>query len=149
MGCHRLLRTSRAVHPYLFILDSSVCKSLQCLISTLTHGGGGGHLFKLTCSVVLLGGRNPANKYHWCVWAVLAVSGPHWVYPRSLTACVFPRSTLLRLQIALQGNCLKWALGCMHFPGLSCSGTGSRVLHKGTDSIGSVFCVLPRSVQLR
>ena len=37
----------------LFILASSVCKSLQCLISALKQGGKGGHLFRLTCSVVL------------------------------------------------------------------------------------------------
>ena len=42
-------------------------------------GGEGGRLFGLTCSVVLRGGRNTANKYHWRVWGVLAVSGPHWV----------------------------------------------------------------------
>ena len=58
----------------LFILTSSVCWSLQCLISTLTEGGKGGHLFRLTCSVVLWGGRNTANKYHWHVWGVLSVS---------------------------------------------------------------------------
>ena len=62
--------------------------------------------------------------------------------------CVFP-SILLRLQAALQGNCLKPALGCMHFPGLSCSGSGSRVLHKDTDPVGPAFCALPRSEQLR
>ena len=33
------------------------CKSLQCLISALTQGGKGGHLFRLTCSVVWWGGR--------------------------------------------------------------------------------------------
>ena len=64
-----------------------------------------------------------------------------------LTACVLSWSTLLRLQVALQGNCLKWALGCMHFPGLSCS--GSQVLHKGTDLAGLVFCAFPRSEELR
>ena len=42
-------------------------------------------------------------------------------------------------------NCLRRALGCVHFPGLSRSGSGSRVLHKGADSIGSAFCALPRS----
>ena len=41
---------------------ASVCWSLQCLISALVQGGGGGHFFRLTCSVVLLGGRNTANK---------------------------------------------------------------------------------------
>ena len=36
--------------------------------------------FRLTCSVVLWGGRNTANKYH---WRVLTVIQPHWVCPRS------------------------------------------------------------------
>ena len=52
-------------------------------------GGEGGRLFRLTCSVVLRGGRNTANKYHWRVWGVLAVSGPHWVCPCSRRVC-FP-----------------------------------------------------------
>ena len=131
----------------LFILASSVCKNLQCPISALTQGDEGGHLFRLTCSVVLWGGRNTAKKYHWRVWGVLAVSGPHWVCPWSRR--VLSWSTLLRLQVALQGNCLKQALGCMHFPGLSHSGSGSRVLHKDTDLVGPAFCALPRSKQLR
>ena len=42
--------------------------------------------FRLTCSVVLWGGRNTANKYHWCV---LTVIQPHWVCPRSRCVC-FP-----------------------------------------------------------
>ena len=66
-----------------------------------------------------------------------------------LTACVLSQSTLLRLQVALQGNCLKWALGCVYFPGLICSGSGSQVLHKGADSVGPALCALPRSEQLR
>ena len=79
----------------LFILASSVCKSLQCLISALTQGGKGGHFFRLTCSL--------ANKHHWRVWGALAVSPPHWVIP-PLTACVLSPSTLLRLQVALPGT---------------------------------------------
>ena len=47
-----------------------------------------------------------------CVWATLGLP--------PLTACVLSLSTLLRLQVALQGNCLKQVLGCMLFPGLSC-----------------------------
>ena len=46
-------------------------------------------------------------------------------------------------------NCLMLALGCVHFPGLSCSGSGSWVLHKGADSVGPAFCVLPTSEQLK
>ena len=37
------------------------------------------------------------------------------------------------------GNCLKLALSCVHFPGLSSSGSCSGVLHKGADSVGPAF----------
>ena len=47
------------------------------------------------------------------------------------------------------GNCLRWALSCMHFPCLSRSGSGSRVLHKGADLVGPAFCARPRSEQFR
>ena len=82
-----------------------------------------------------------------CVGSVRSV----WATPGlpPLTVNVLSPSTLLNLQVALKGNCLKWALGDVHFPGLSCSGSGSRVLHKGTDSVGPAFCALPRSKQLR
>ena len=80
--------TSKVV-PSLFILASSVCKSLQCLISALTQEGEGGHLIRLTCSVVLWGWMNTANKYHWHVWGMLTVSGPHRVCPSSRHMC-FP-----------------------------------------------------------
>ena len=66
-----------------------------------------------------------------------------------LTRHVLSQSTVLRLQVVLQGNCPKWALGFVHFPGLSHLGSGSWVLHKGTDSVGPAFCALPRSKQLR
>ena len=46
-------------------------------------------------------------------------------------------------------NCLRRALGCVHFPGLSSSGSDSRLLHKGAYSVGPVFCALPRFEQLR
>ena len=75
------------------------------------------------------------------VWATLGLP--------PLMACVLFRSTLCRLQVAWQGNYLKRALGCVHFPRLSHSGSGSQVLHKGTDSVGPAFCALPRSEQLR
>ena len=127
-----------------FLLASSVCKSLQCLTSALTQGGEGGHLFRLTCSVVLWGGRDTANKYHWHLWGVLTVYGPHGVCPSSWQR-VLSGSILLRLQVALHGHCPKWTLRIMHVPGLSCSDSGSRVLCKGTDSVGRAFCALPRS----
>ena len=76
------------------------------------------------------------------------MSRPHWVRP-TLSVCVLSQSTLPRLQTVLQQNCLKWALGWVHFPVLSHSGSGSQVPHKGTDSVGPAFCALPRSKQLR
>ena len=85
--------TSRSVPFSSFILASSVSKSLQCLISALTQGDEGGPLFRLTCSFVLWGGRNTANKYNWCVGEV---SGPHWFLPCSQ---------------------------CVYFPGLHCLGS--------------------------
>ena len=73
----------------LFVYFGLLCKSLQCLISTLPQGGKGSHLFRLTCSIVLWRGRNTANKCLWRVWGVMAMSGPHWVCPHS-RMCAFP-----------------------------------------------------------
>ena len=41
------------------------------------------------------------------------------------------------------GNCLRPALGCMHLPGLSRSGSGFRVLHKGADRLSLRFVPIP------
>ena len=124
-------------------LASSVCKSLQCLISTRTQEGKGGHLFRLTCSVMLWEGRNTANKYHWRVWGVLCY-GPHWVCPSSWRH-VLSQSAVLRLcrRTVQSRPCVSY------FPGLRCSGSGSQILHKGTDLVGHAFCALPRSERLR
>ena len=95
-------------------------QSLQCLISSLTQGGKGGHLFRLSCSVLLWGGRNTANKYHWHVWGVLPVSQTHWVYPHSQCVC---------------------------FPSLHC--LGSRLLCGELSEAGPGLYALPRSKPLR
>ena len=100
--------------------------------------------FRLTCSVVLWGGRNTTNKYHWHVLTVFTYTG----FAPAHGVCAFPVYTAQALGCSV-GNCVMWALGCMHFPGLSHSGSGSWVLHKGTDSVGPAFCALPRSEQLR
>ena len=58
--------------------------------------------------------------------------------------------TLLRLYLGCSpGNHPRLALGCMHLPGLSHSGSGTRVVLRGADSVGPAFCALPRSEQLR
>ena len=120
---------------------ASVCRSLQCLISTLTQGGGGGLLFRLTCSVVLRGGRGAADKCHWRAWGVLTVSRPHWLCPCSGRVC----SPSLHCS-GSRSLCREQALRCVHFPGLSQSGSGSRVVHEGADSAGPAF-LCPSQVQ--
>ena len=45
-----------------------------------TRGAVMDTFFRLTCSVVLWGGRDAANKKH---WRVLSVSQPHWACPCS------------------------------------------------------------------
>ena len=52
-------------------------------------------------------------------------------------------ATLLRLQVALQGCCPKQALHFVYVPGLSCSGSGSWVVHKGTDLVGHAVVPVP------
>ena len=47
------------------------------------------------------------------------------------------------------GDRPRLALGCMHLPGLSRSGSGTQVVLRGADLIGPEFCALPRSEQLR
>jgi len=125
-----------------FVYFGFVC--LQGLISTLTQGSE--VVTYLASLFQLCGGRHTSNKYCCHVWGVLTVYGSHWVCPRS-RQLVFPGSTLLRLQGALQGHCPKRALHFVHYTGLSHS--CSWVLHKGTDSIGHAFCALPRSEHLR
>ena len=97
-----------------FVYFGFLCLQVASLSSALTQGGKGGHLF--SCAV----GKEENHKQislacveSACdVWATLGL--PPWR--------VLSWSTLLRLQVDLQGNCLRWALGCMHFPHLSCSG---------------------------
>ena len=80
-------------------------------------------------------------------WHVLTVSRPHWVSPHLRRMC-FPVYIAEALGCSAR-NCLRLALGCMHFPGLSHSDSGTRVVLRGTDSVGPAFCALPRSEQLR
>ena len=140
--------TSKVVPSSLLILASSVCRSLQCLnFRPDTRGQRWSfiqaHLFNCAagreehCKEISLACVGSAHS----VWATLGLL--------PLTACVLSQSTLLRLQVALWGNCLRRALGCVHFPDLRHSGSGSQVLHKGTDSVGPTFCALPSLEQLR
>ena len=64
------------------------------------------------------------------------------------SACALPAHAAQALGWSTE-NRPRLALGCMHFPGISRSGSGTWVLLKGTDSVGPEFFALPRSEQLR
>ena len=63
-------------------------------------------------------------------------------------ACTLPAHTIQALACSTR-NSPRPALGCMHFPGLSRSGSGTQVVLRGADSVGPAFCALPRFEQLR
>ena len=64
------------------------------------------------------------------------------------STCVLPAHTAQALA-CFTGNHQRLALGCVHLPRLSRLGSGTRVVLRGADSVGPVFCALPRSEQLR
>ena len=72
----------------------------------------------------------------------------HTGFAPAHSVCAFSVYTAQALGCSA-GNCQRLALGCMHFPGLSLSGSGTQVLHKGAILVGPAFCALPRSKQLR
>ena len=114
------------------VLASSVCCSLQCLISTLTQGGRWWTLFfRLTCSVTLWGGRNVANNTGMCSQCLIH-SGPAPLM--MLTAQALGCSA---------GNSLRLALGFMHLLDLSCSGSGTCVVLRGQTWLGLRFVPFP------
>ena len=57
-------------------------------------------------------------------------------------ACTLPAHTAQALGCSA-GNRPRPALGCMHLPGLSCSGSGTRVVFRGADPVGPAFFALP------
>ena len=61
--------------------------------------------------------------------------------------CTLPAHTAQALGCS-PGNRLRPALGCMHLPGLSHSGSGTGVVLRAADWVGPVFCALPRFEQL-
>ena len=64
------------------------------------------------------------------------------------SACSLPAHTAQALDCSAGKH--PWpALGCLHLPGVSRSGSGTQVVLRGTDSVGPAFCALPRSEQLR
>ena len=122
-------------------LASSVCWSLQCLISTLTQGGVVVDTFLFLGSLVQSrcgeGGMLQTNNTGVCLQC-LSPAGPapaHGAHHSALRCSA--------------GNHLRPALGFMHLPSLSCSGSGTQGVLRGAASVGPALCALPRSEQLR
>ena len=134
--------TSKAVPS---VLASSVCWSLQCLISTLTQRGRWWTLFlgSLVQSHCGEGGTLETNNTGVCSQCL-----SHTGSAPAHSACVLAAHTAQALGCST-GSHLRPALGCMHLPRLSCSGSGTQIVLRGADSIGPTFCALPRFEQLR
>ena len=118
------------------VIASSVCWSLQCLVSALTQRGRWRTLFfvlffRLTCSVALRGGREGCCKQITlaCARSALATLG----LPPVHGACSLPAHAAQALGCSTRNH--PWpALGCLHLPGPSPSGSGTRVVLRGADS---------------
>ena len=111
----------------LFILASSVCGSLQHLFSTLAEEGDAVSLLGSPVQSAV-GREEPADSCRWHVGSARS-SRPHWVRPTH-GVCAF-RVCISQALGCSAGDGLRRALGCVHFPGLNCSGSGPGVPHKG------------------
>ena len=126
------------------VIASSVCWSLQCLVSALTQRGRWRTLFfffRLTCSVALRGGREGCCKQITlaCARSASATLG----LPPVHGTCSLPAHTAQVLGCS-SGNHPWPALGCLHFPCPSHSGSGTRVVLRGADSrLGLRFVPFP------
>ena len=130
------------------VIAFSVCWSLQCLVSALIQRGRLRTLlffffffFKLSYSVALRGGREGCCKQITlaCAHSASATLGLPTVHS----------SCSLSAHAAQALGCSAWnhpwlALGCLHFPGPSHSGSGTRVVLRGPDSrLGLRFVPFP------
>ena len=128
------------------VIAASVCWSPQCLVSTLTQRGRWRTLFfffflRLTCSVPRWGGRDRCCKQITlaCARSASATLGLLPVHG----ACSLSAHTAQALGCS-NGNYPWPALGCLHFPGPSRSGSGTWVALRGAGSqLGLRFVPFP------
>ena len=124
------------------VIASSVCWSFQCLVSALTQRGRWrtlffflGSLFQSCCGE---GGTLQTNNTGVCSQG-LSHTGPAPVHG----TCSLPAHTAQALGCSA-GNHPRPAPGCLHLPGLSRSGSGTRVVLRGADSqLGLHFVPFP------
>ena len=131
------------------VLASSVCWSLQCLVSALTQRGWWRTLFfffkahLFSRAVGRERGMLQTNNTGVCSQCL-----SHTGSAPAHGACSLLAHTAQALGCSSE-NHLWSALGCLPLPGPSRSGSGARVVLRGADSVGPAFCALPRSKQLR
>ena len=132
------------------VIASSVCWSLQCLVSAVTQRGWWRKLFFFFFKAHLFSravgrerGMLQTNNTGVCSQCH-SHTGPAPTHG----ACSLPAHTAQALGCST-GNHLWPALGCLPLPGPSRSGSGTWVVLRGADSVGPAFCTLPRSKQLR
>ena len=102
-----------------------------------------GSLVQLCCGE---GGTMQTNIIGMCLECSQCLG--HTGFTPAHGVCAFPVFTA-QAPGSSAGVLSKAGLGFVHFPDLSCSGSGSWVFHKGTELVGDAFCALPRSEQLR
>ena len=130
----------------LFMLASSVCKPLQCLISALTQGGEGGHLFRLIVQWCCgEGGALQTNLTGVCGENSQCLG--HTRFAPTHGVCAFPVYTA-QAPSCSEGELSKAGPGLRAHPRSKPLRFGSWVPHKGTGSVRPVFCALPRSEQI-
>ena len=117
------------------VIASSVCWSLQCLVSALTQSGWWWTLFffflgSLVQSRCGEGGTLQTNNT-----GVRSQCLSHTASVPAHGACSLPAHTAQALGYSA-GNHLRPALGCLHLPGLSRSGSSTQVVLRGVDSAG-------------
>ena len=130
----------------------SLCYSFFCLLVSSVSGSRPDtkgtvedtfffFFFRLTCSVMLWGGREGCCKQITlaCARSASATLG----LPPVHGACSLPAHAAQALGCSA-GNHPWPALGCLHFPGPSRSGSGTRVVLRGADSrLGLRFVPFP------
>ena len=121
------------------VIASSVCWSVQCLVSALTQRGRWwtllGSLGQSCCGE---GGTLQTNNTGVCSQCL-----SHTGSAPAHSMCSLPVHTAQALGCST-GNHLWPALGCLHLPGPSRSGSGTRVVVRGADSrLGQRFAPFP------
>ena len=105
-----------------------------------TRRGGGGHFFlgSLVQSCCREGGTVQTNNTNMCSQC-LSHTGPAPAHG----VCALPSHPAQALGCSSRTR-PRPAQGCVHLPGLSRSGSGTRVVLRGADSVRPAFCALPR-----